>query len=86
MKSKKWNVQFEALNTTRALALHHQDILYPRLHAVTAAVVLAADSLRSSVAKNGLMTLKMEKHIELLMVLKTLRTLDVLLLMVMELI
>ena len=47
----------EALNTTRALALHHQDILYPRLHAVTAAVVLAADSLRSSVAKNGLMTL-----------------------------
>ena len=57
LKSKKWNVQFEALNTTRALALHHQDILYPRLHAVTAAVVLAADSLRSSVAKNGLMTL-----------------------------
>ena len=57
LKSKKWNIQFEALNTTRALALHHQRILYPRLHAITAAVVIAADSLRSSVAKNGLLTL-----------------------------
>jgi hypothetical protein len=57
LKSKQWNVQFEALNVTRALALHHADVLAPRLHAVTAAVVLAADSLRSSVAKNGLMTL-----------------------------
>ena len=57
LKSKKWNIQFEALNTTRALALHHQRTLYPRLHAITAAVVIAADSLRSSVAKNGLLTL-----------------------------
>jgi hypothetical protein len=57
LKSKQWNVQFEALNLTRALALHHAAVLNPHLHAVTAAVVLAADSLRSSVAKNGLITL-----------------------------
>ena len=40
LKSKKWNIQFEALNTTRALALHHQDILSSRIDAMQQLLLL----------------------------------------------
>ena len=54
-----WERQFDALNTIRRVAAHHRGELSspPALHTAVVAVLGAAESLRSSVAKNGMMAL-----------------------------
>jgi len=53
--STEWAKQFEALNNVRRLARFHRDTLKPQLHSVVLRMVDCIESLRSQIAKNGLL-------------------------------
>lgn len=53
-----WATQFEALNNVRRLAIHHASVLKPHLHTTSLRIVECVQSLRSQVAKNGLMCVR----------------------------
>ena len=58
MQSDDWLLQFDALNTCRSLLKHSSDLLKAlNFHEIIFQVLLMADSLRSSLSKNSLMTL-----------------------------
>ena len=50
----KWEEQFHAITTARQLAMHHQEVITPQLHALILALAPSVESLRSSVVKNAI--------------------------------
>lgn len=57
LKSDQWDVQFEALNSVRCLAIHHSELIIKQLHSIVLEVLQSVDSLRSSVSRNAIMCL-----------------------------
>eukprot|EP00742_Colponemidia_sp_Colp-10_P003552 GILJ01003783.1.p1 GENE.GILJ01003783.1~~GILJ01003783.1.p1 ORF type:complete len:389 (-),score=34.42 GILJ01003783.1:167-1333(-) len=55
LNSTDWRDQFQALNATRRIAVHHRELLENNMSTLIPLVLNAADSLRSGLAKNALL-------------------------------
>ena len=58
IKSSEWSKRFDTLNEIRSLIVHHTDIILPEIRPLCGPIKKEVDSLRSSLAKNGLMCLE----------------------------
>jgi hypothetical protein len=58
LKNDAWDVVFDSLNILRRLALHHSPVVVAQLHGLVLLLIKQVHNLRSSVAKNALLTLQ----------------------------
>lgn len=55
--TQEWPELFHTLNSVRRLSLHHGQLLESHVHSVLRSVLKAVDNLRSTIAKNAMLTI-----------------------------
>ena len=58
LKSSDWEENFQGLDLLRCLAMHHAEVIKPKIHDIVKDVMSQINNLRSSVAKNAMLALQ----------------------------